>query len=69
MDMYYQYVMKAEWHYENLPMIYEGWPGKLCTLLIFSLFDALLAFNFSNTFCHSNSIKEVHKRYNFMYNL
>ena len=49
--------------------IYEGWPGKSYTLLIFSLFDALLALNFSNTFRHTNSVKEVRKRYNFKYNL
>ena len=36
---------------------YEGWPGKLCTLLIFSLFDTLLPLNFSNTFRNSNSVK------------
>ena len=38
-------------------LLYEAWPGKSCTLLIFSLFDALSSLNFSNTFRNSNSVK------------
>ena len=37
--------------------MYEAWPGKSCTLLIFSLFDVILPFNLSNTFRNSNAVK------------
>ena len=41
----------------RINITYEAWPGKSCTLLIFSLFDALSPLNFSNTFRNSNSVK------------
>ena len=49
--------------------IYEAWPGKSCTLLIFSLFDALSPLNFSNTFRNSNSVKIGAYKYKSMYKL